>query len=201
MYTQQGYCYFVTTRLAGALPEYVEQNLMNEYKSKVKYLSGISNYKLKWEKYNDLKTSYFEKFDAMLTKYDSPVCNLADFEISRIVKESFHYRDKVVYDLVSYSIMPNHVHVLFIPIIGRIANSPYIVSKIMQSFKRHTARKINQLLKRKGQFWQHESFDHIVRNYVELSRLVNYTINNPVKAGLTDNPYKWRCNYYNEKYL
>ena len=38
-----------------------------------------------------------------------------------------------------------------------------------------------------GAFWQHESYDHVVRDEQELIRIVRYILNNPVKAGLVAN--------------
>ena len=66
----------------------------------------------------------------------------------------------------------------------------------MQSLKGYTARKANQLLGRSGAFWHHESYDHCVRNSNEWRRIVNYVLNNPVKAGLVDEWEKWRWSYY-----
>jgi len=42
----------------------------------------------------------------------------------------------------------------------------------------------NLLLGRTGAFWQHESYDHWVRNEREFNRIVAYIEENPVSAGL-----------------
>src|SRR5207247_9218850 len=62
------------------------------------------------------------------------------------------------------------------------ARSP--LASIMHSLKSYTASKINAILKRSGQFWQHESYDHWVRDDDELARIVEYIAWNPVKAKL-----------------
>ena len=36
-----------------------------------------------------------------------------------------------------------------------------------------------------------ESYDHLIRSEKELRNVVNYVINNPVKAGLTEQWEKW----------
>ena len=54
--------------------------------------------------------------------------------------------------------MPNHVHVVVTPRDG------HHIGDILHSWKSFTAHKINELLGRTGRFWQHESYDHIVRN-------------------------------------
>ena len=52
-----------------------------------------------------------------------------------------------------------------------------------------TAKEINKLHGRTGQFWQHEPYDHIVRNAERLRRLERYIVENPVKAKLREGEY------------
>ena len=81
------------------------------------------------------------------------------------------------YDLHSFVVMANHVHLLVTPRI-----SP---SRLLRSLKGFTARQANRLLSRTGQpFWQAESYDHWVRDERERQRIIAYIENNPVKAGL-----------------
>jgi hypothetical protein len=48
-----------------------------------------------------------------------------------------------------------------------------------------------------GHLWQHETYDHQVRNEKDLSAIIEYMRNNPVKAGLvaTIDDYKWWWHY------
>jgi REP element-mobilizing transposase RayT len=69
----------------------------------------------------------------------------------------------------------------------------------MQSLKWYTAKECNKILNCTGQFWQHESYDHVVRNEEELNRIIEYILNNPVKAGLVETHEDWKWNYC--KYL
>ena len=71
----------------------------------------------------------------------------------------------------------------------------------MQDIKKFTAREANKVLDRKGKFWQHESYDHVVRDQKELREIVKYILNNPVKAGLCEDIDKWKWNYFNPKYF
>jgi hypothetical protein len=64
--------------------------------------------------------------------------------------------------------------------------------RIVQSAKGYSARRCNQLLGLSGQFWQDESYDHVVRNDEELFRIIDYVENNPVKAGLVARREDWR---------
>ena len=90
--------------------------------------------------------------------------------------------------------MSNHVHVVFVPL-ENDDESYHSLSAIMHSLKRHTARQANKCLGRKGQFWQHESYDHIVRDEAELQRIRLYVLNNPVRAGLVDEWRQWPWSY------
>jgi type I restriction enzyme R subunit len=47
------------------------------------------------------------------------------------------------------------------------------------------------LLNRNGTFWQHESFDHWVRDVEEMERIMRYIEENPVKAGLVSSAALW----------
>ena len=58
------------------------------------------------------------------------------------------------------------------------------LAKVMHSLKSYTAHETNKFLARAGSFWQHESYDHWVRDDDELERIVAYINANPVKAGL-----------------
>ena len=105
--------------------------------------------------------------------------------------------------------MPNHVHVLLTMIdidklikerLNRHDNlleneSPFQLTKALQSIKRHTANYSNKLLNRKGSFWQSESYDHVVRGAKEMNNIINYILNNPVKAGLVKNWQDWKNTY------
>jgi putative transposase len=86
--------------------------------------------------------------------------------------------------------MPNHVHLL----IG-VQRSDTCLNAILQSLKAYTARKCNKLLTREGPFWQHESYDRVIRDGPELGQVVRYIINNPVAAGLCGNWEDWRWTY------
>ena len=87
--------------------------------------------------------------------------------------------------------MLNHFHLLF-----NTANYDVHPTNIMSSMKRFTSRKANILLNRTGiPFWQEESHDRFVRDDEELFRIINYILQNPVKANIVSHwkeyPYTW----------
>jgi REP element-mobilizing transposase RayT len=70
-----------------------------------------------------------------------------------------------------------------------------VLAVIMQSLKGYTARKCNLALGRSGQFWQHESFDHVIRDEPEFARVIRYTLHNPVKEKMVSHWSDWKWNY------
>ncbi|MCP5098236.1 MAG: hypothetical protein GY943_22025 [Chloroflexi bacterium] len=94
----------------------------------------------------------------------------------------------------AFCVMSNHAHIVFTPL-EKENDSYHALQTIMHSLKRYTAREGNKLLKREGAFWQHESYDHVVRNRNEWERIVKYVLNNPVKAGLVERWEDWPYTY------
>ena len=119
---------------------------------------------------------------------------MRDARIAELVAESLHYRDGQVYRLVAFCIMPNHLHLVIVPLPTE-DGAFHSLSAIMHSLKRYTARQANLLLGREGAFWQQESYDHVVRDEAEARRIIEYVLNNPVKAGLAQSWEDWPWNY------
>jgi REP element-mobilizing transposase RayT len=109
--------------------------------------------------------------------------------IASLVAKSLHQGVELGhYELGSWVIMANHVHVLLLPKVP--------ASQLMKSLKGFTAREANRMLARTGTpFWQKESYDHWVRDEAEWHRIARYIENNPVKAGLVSVPeaFRWSC--------
>lgn len=89
-------------------------------------------------------------------------------------------------------VMGTHVHLLLTPLSGT-SGTPYTLSTITKGIKGTAARKVNQLLGRKGPLWQEESWDRVSRNSNEFAERLSYIQENPVAAGLVRSPhnYKW----------
>jgi REP element-mobilizing transposase RayT len=94
-------------------------------------------------------------------------------------------------ELYAVVIMPTHVHLLFTPLENDRAK-PFSLAQIMKGIKGSSAYNINRLLGRRGQLWQDESFDRIMRSR-EFEQKLNYICANPVVAGLCKRPkdYRW----------
>jgi REP element-mobilizing transposase RayT len=178
--------YFITYRLKGTIPINVLEELKNKYFNEK--VPGTKEEKYKLDKL------YFSEYDNYLDS-NKDIKWLVNKDIAEIVKESLHFYDKKNYDLICYSIMSNHVHLVFY-----LRDNSRSVDKIMHSIKRYSARESNKTLKREGTFWQSESYDHIVRDEDELNRVIKYILNNPVKAGLVERWEDWEYSYLAENW-
>ncbi len=107
-----------------------------------------------------------------------------------------HVKDgnNTFYTLIACIVMPDHVHVVF------MSDKGYSLSAIMKGIKGVSAYKLNKMSNTKGERWQGESFDRIVRNENELYETLEYMLNNPVDAGLTNDPWNYHGWYCNEQY-
>ena len=88
------------------------------------------------------------------------------------------------YDLGSWVLMPNHVHVLLKP--------GDTLPREIAWIKGRTALEANRVMKRSGSFWAKDYFDRWIRNRNEWEKVIRYIEQNPVKAGLCKSPEDWQ---------
>ena len=81
-------------------------------------------------------------------------------------------------------IMPDHIH-------GLCSLLCDDLSKTMKLLKGRSARALNELMQDKGQVWQPGYYDHGLRQDEAVEPIVNYIINNPVRAGLVEKSEQW----------
>jgi len=150
---------FVTFRLADSLPASALESLKNTDKS---------------------ETMRHEMLDRGWGE-----CWLRSEPIARLVEEAFLEFDGMRYRLHAWTVMPNHVHVLFTV----LPDNP--LGSIVGSWKRFTARKANEFWGRTGTFWQTEYWDRFIRNDEHYGKTEEYIDQNPVRAGLISEPRLW----------
>ncbi len=180
-----GATYFITFRLANSLPIEALDKLAED-KQKIN--------KLPESQKESAHRAWFAKYDDYLDQALHGSLYLKNEQVADMVAESILFRDGGVYDLISYCIMLNHVHLVCTPL-EKLAGTYYGLTEILHSLKRHTAREANKILQRSGTFWQDESYDHIIRDDAELERIVKYVLYNPVKAKLVKEQADWKWSY------
>ena len=119
----------------------------------------------------------FERIEEYLHR-GAGSCLMRDAAVAGIVAAALRHFDRERYDLLAWCVMPNHVHAVF-----RAAEG-HELSAIMHSWKSFTAHAINRRLARTGPVWQQESYDHLVRDEVDLGNQVRYVAANPARARL-----------------
>jgi REP element-mobilizing transposase RayT len=96
--------------------------------------------------------------------------------------------------------MPNHVHVVFSIRAAwgagqmdgdAAASGASPLSRLLHAWKSFTSKEANAVLGRVGALWQREYYDHVIRTEREFVRCVEYTLRNPVKAGLCGEGDRW----------
>ena len=209
--------FFVTYRLAGSIPK----PIVRQYKAKKDWLTNeVSRVRritlasdspemIAWlERVEAFNREWFVKFEDILHKAETGPMWMENQKVATAVAESLISGDGKDYRLDTFSVMSNHVHAILQPYLSEenlfeyfdaegnlLFESEYpSLSRIMQRIKGSSARECNLLLSRRGQFWEHESFDHFIRAG-KLMRSVRYVLNNPVKARLVKDWRDWRWNY------
>ncbi len=87
----------------------------------------------------------------------------------------------------AYCIMSNHFHWVVSIFEKDEKGKPVYLQDILHSVKLFSSRRINANENCNGQLWEHESFDTTIKDEKHFVSVVNYTINNPVSAGLVKN--------------
>jgi REP element-mobilizing transposase RayT len=182
--------YFLTFRLAGTLP----QNILNSFRKERDHM----------RKHPPHKNEHLDKAEMQRLKYlesrkvqeylDKGIgeCWLKEPSIATIAKNAVEHFENIKYISHAWCIMPNHMHWVLTPVKttenGKVDS---LLIEIVQGFKSFTAHQANKQLRRTGAFWNREYYDHLIRSSEEFARLVIYTIENPVKAGLCKNWQEW----------
>jgi REP element-mobilizing transposase RayT len=196
-----GATFFVTFRLHDSLPQDFLDKLSRNFHTQRESLEKTHPPDLEWQLYL-LQRAYFHEFDQCLDRCEYGPTWLKDPEAAIHVVNQLNRWDGVFYDLIGYTILPNHVHTLLDFSIqlqedNSVDTSSYRnLDYIMDRVKGASARYINQVLGRVGTtFWQAGYHDRYIRDNRHLIAALNYLKQNPVKARLCthwmEHPFTW----------
>lgn len=214
--------FFVTYRLHGTFPKHILEKLRAE---KERLLNNRKTTVPVAVHRQTVHKKLFAEYDRYLDQ-STEIDWLRDPRVAAKIRENLYHHHGQKYHLMSYCVMPSHVHVLLQPIDANVAqaarqcsqasrlsyddeNRPLgeredklsPLARIMHSLKSYTAHEANKLLQRTGTFWQSESYDHWVRDEDELERIVGYIAANPVSARLVDRPENWYFSSCHDRFL
>ncbi len=140
---QQGESFvFVTWRLADSLPQAKVSEWMEQRDMWTKH------HPKPWDE--ETEREYHKRFSPKLDEWLDEGCGscvLKEPANAGIVADALRHFDGDRYALDSFVVMPNHVHVLFCPFVGRK------LADIVQSWKGFSARGINKRIGAGGTLW------------------------------------------------
>ena len=163
---QSGVLYFVTFRTADALPA----DKLSLWQSEKK--AWLAANPEPWDAAT--REEYYERFPRRIQRWldaGHGECVLARPELRAIVEGALRHFHGTRYELDEFHVAANHAHVLITPLAG------HELTEILHSWKSYTAKAINRALARTGEFWQQESYDHIVRSAEALEKIRAYIRN------------------------
>jgi putative transposase len=107
--------------------------------------------------------------------------------------ESCLHDNDIKIDISVVVVMPDHVHLIFTPLVNEAAGEVFSLAEIMDAIKSAPAHTINRQLGRTGKVWQTESFDRVLRMSEKLDEKVKYILDNPSRKGLVlvGEQYRW----------
>lgn len=176
---QPGALVFLTWRLADALPGTLLESWQAER------TDWLIQHPPPWDATTEL--AYRRLFPARLEQWldaGHGSCVLRDPACSAEVEMALRHFDRQHFNLDSYVIMPNHVHL----IVRLLAD--HSLPAIVKSWKNFSARGINRHGRASGSLWQEGYWDRLVRDASHLFRCRNYIRRNPEKARLATTAYR-----------
>lgn len=143
------------------------------------------------------KISYTSIYHIMLRGINKEKIFIDDFDRRKFIKILKNTKEKYEYELYSYCLMDNHVHLL-------IMDSNKKISSIIQSIAVTYALYFNKKYDRVGHLFQNRYNSKCVENQIYLFNVIRYIHRNPEKAmiELTEK-YKWSSynDYFRESDL
>ena len=181
-----GGAYFVTFRLADSLPSEVVVRLKEQRDDLIRRVVPAPHVLIHADDTHHQPFAWYAAaVDAVLDQHTGAAW-LRDSRLAGLVANALRYFANDRYVLHAWCVMPNHVHSVVRPL------GDHTLDTILHSWKSFTATEANRLLLRTGQpFWQHESYDHWIRDDGDLAHCIDYTEQNPVKARLCAYAADW----------
>lgn len=176
---QEGKLYFVTWRQQDSIAKKKRDELRRARESFIKAHGDPATVNLTaqlMKRYNQL---FHERVQRWLDA-GSGSCVLRKPEAKRIMRDTLLHFNGNRYQLGSFAIAGNHVHVLVAPALD------FELSGIMHSWKSFSANAINQAVGRKGTLWQDESYDHLVRSEGSFARISAYILAHEEQGALVE---------------
>jgi REP element-mobilizing transposase RayT len=176
-----GATYAVTFRLRDAVPRALIFQLIEEKKSLARRITGGTR-RLTPIEAMEIRADLERRLDAILDR-NLGSSHMRNPAVAEMVARTLTHFEGDRYVLHAWTVMPNHVHTVVEPL------GEWALHTILHSWKSWSSNRANEILRRRGRFWQREYFDRIIRDDDELGRTIDYVVENPIAAGLKD--WRW----------
>ena len=143
------------------------------------------------KEYYSLRKKYIKAYDDLLDAEKSPQVDLSKPGNLSVLINALRFWEGKRLQNHAFCIMPNHVHWVFQEFEKDENGDPVYLQDVLYSVKRFSASQINKLMNREGSLWQKESFDTTIRDEKHMYSAIEYTLNNPVNAGLVKDWKDW----------
>jgi len=170
---QDGATYFVTFRLADALPQAKLTELQN-LREHWEHTHPEPRSKADWDEYS---REFMRRAEICLDEGHG-ACYFKQQKWIDDLNERLQHFNGERYHLACSVVMPNHCHAIIRPYEG------HELEDLIGAMKSITARHINVATGRQGDLWQQESYDRIIRDMEHLRRIIQYIGRNPSCSGL-----------------
>ncbi len=198
-FQQSGQAYFVTWCIKDAVPPKALDSYTQQLKQLRSEIDIAKSNKATDKIIGDLKIEYYrirkkymKALDDLLHLQTKLIVDLSKEENTQIVINALCFWEGKRIEKHAICVMSNHVHWVFKTFEKNEIGEPVYLQDILQSVKRFSANQINKLENRTGMLWHNESYDTTIRNDLHLHNAINYTIENPVSAGLVENWWEWK---------
>ena len=171
-WTQDQATYAVTFRLRDSIPQSIMDTYLAE-KKQWRHLEQLALAKGDEPLADEARKRHAECYEATIEKSldegHGPEF-LRQPAIAEMVSNALMHFDGDRYDLLTWCVMPNHVHALIRPL------GKHTVASILHSWKGFTAKEGNRILGATGGFWQQESYDHLIRGMADFGNQRAYIL-------------------------
>ena len=170
---QPGATYFITFRLADAVPAGLRAGWLAERRA------WMAWHPEPWSA--EVEKEYHERFSGRVDEWldaGHGECVLRDDACRGMVEAALRFRDEAEYLHHAWVVMPNHAHALV------SLHTGAALEKVVGAWKSVSSRRINARLGRRGTLWQEDYFDRLIRDAGHFGNVARYIRRNPVKAGL-----------------
>ena len=175
---QEGAVYFSTFRLGDSVP----RELLDRWEHERECWLRLHPPPLTAQQ----EREYHERFTGAMERWldaGHGSCVLRAPDVAKIVGGALSYFEGERCHQIAWVVMPNHVHVLYMP------RPPWTLEELLHSWKSYTAHEINKARGTEGNVWQKDYFDRLVRDRGHFANCVRYIRRNPARAKLRAGEY------------